>query len=337
MSSGSAVSYDSSPASTPRSYSPLIPTLASLAITQNENKKAKIRHDGEIICSEVLEKYSLKEKIGTGGFGVVYRAVPNYDNTSIPNVQRSNAESVAIKIIHKKKMGRVIKDPELGMIPVEAFILRRISHKNIIKMFDFFQDAKSFYIVTELAGSKWENGRSNCASRDLFEAVDAANGLCEDECRHVLRQLLDAIAYLQLTCNLVHRDIKDENICVDADLNIKLIDFGSVARYAKSNEDKKDYFNVFHGTESYFAPEHVRQEAYRGPEAEMWSIGCVLYTCLRNHQPFADCQEILHRDITMGLDKYASPLCIDLIGRMLHKDASKRITVQEALKHPWLA
>jgi len=327
MSTGSEISYDSaSNTSTPRSESPFVRVEA--------RPLAKTKIGKYNVAPALLQKYELKEKLGQGGFGVVYRAVMTQRPHGFEETDNGN---VAIKVILRSAAGRVIKDPELGMIPVEAFILRRIKHKNIIKLIDFYQDANAFYIVTELAGSNWEQGRSHSvASRDLFEMVDSANGLPEDQCRKIFRQLVSAIAYLQLSCSLVHRDIKDENICIDADLNIKLIDFGSVARFSQVNAEQKDYFKQFHGTLSFVAPEHIRKETYRGPEAEMWSLGCVLFTCLRNRAPFANEDEVMHRDPTAGLEKYASAQFIDVIARLLQKDSSKRITIEELLRHPWL-
>jgi len=326
MSTGSAVSYEHSESSTPRSYSPF--STAQLNSLANESFKNVVL-DGIRVSPLVLEKYAIKEKIGEGGFGVVYRAISHQSLGPVQNV--------ALKIINRKKKGRLIEDPVLGLIPVEAFILGRISHKNIIKLIDFFQDEKAYYVITELAGSNWEQGRTNnIASRDLFEAVDAVNGLSEDKCKIVMRQLVSVIAYMQLKCSLVHRDLKDENICVDSDLNIKVIDFGSVARFPAVSEKKTNYFQMVHGTESYYAPEHIRKEVYRGPESEMWNLGCVMYTCLRNRQPFADEHEILNRDVTIGLGRYASPLYIDFLARLLNKDASQRMTIQQAMNHPWL-
>jgi len=323
MSTGSAVSYEGSEASTPRSFSP----FATETLTHTATKKVCL--SGIQISPDLLEKYAIKEKIGEGGFGAVYRAMPVNPG--------DGPKSVALKIMNRKKKGRLIQDPDLGLIPVEAFILRRLAHKNIVTLIDFFQDEKAFYVITELAGTNWEQGRtSNMASRDLFEAVDAANGLTEQNCKVVMRQLVSVIAYLQLKCSLVHRDLKDENICVDADLNIKLIDFGSVARFPEVSPTQTNYFQMVHGTESYYAPEHIRKEVYRGPEAEMWSLGCVLYTCLRNRQPFADANEILYHDVMKGMDRYASPLFLDFLGGLLHKEPAQRLTIQQAMAHPWL-
>lgn len=83
--------------------------------------------------------------------------------------------------------------------------------------------------------------------------------------------------------NLVHRDLKDENVVIDCDYNVKLIDFGSTSTIP---DKKADYFTKFNGTAHFASPEIVKGLSYRGPEAEIWALGVVLHTIIYGENPF---------------------------------------------------
>lgn len=130
---------------------------------------------------------------------------------------------------------------------------------------------------------------------------------------------------------IVHRDIKDENIVIDENYVAKLVDFGSAAFIPQSNDKLFDRFN---GTLHFAPPEILRGYTYRGPEAEMWSLGVLLYTLVFAANPFDGAKQTLK-----GVLRWPwpiSPSLADLIRNMLQLDVHKRATIDEVISHPWL-
>ncbi|KAJ3008916.1 UNVERIFIED_CONTAM: hypothetical protein HDU68_002899 [Siphonaria sp. JEL0065] len=107
--------------------------------------------------------------------------------------------------------------------------------------------------------------RTSC---DLFECIDANKRIPEPLAKKIFAQIALAVNFLH-THDLVHRDLKDENIVIDSDYNIKLIDFGSAAHIPKT---EREYFTKFNGTTHFASPEIANQLSYRGPESEMWCV-----------------------------------------------------------------
>ncbi|KAI3644480.1 hypothetical protein MP228_010644 [Amoeboaphelidium protococcarum] len=264
-------------------------------------------------------RYTVGDILGEGGFGFVVSALPNLQ--CVPEEMQSSVKEVAVKFIIKDKIPirSYVYDPLLQTsVPFELFVLRRIDHPNIIKLVDWFEDAAFYYLVTEMHGSEWVAGRKvtkansksyikkykekqhsgymsddssasrkseRRASMDLFECIDVHQRFSEDLAKKVFKQVADAIYYLHHDLRIVHRDIKDENLVIDAEYNVKLIDFGAAAFIP---QDVSRWFNTFHGTPQYCAPEIIKGQKYRGPEAEIWALGVLMYTMLFGENPFND-------------------------------------------------
>ncbi|TPX77755.1 hypothetical protein CcCBS67573_g01008 [Chytriomyces confervae] len=187
-------------------------------------------------------------------------------------------------------------------------------------------------------------------SFDLFECID--HHLSEPIARKIFAQIALAVRYLQVK-GLVHRDIKDENIVVDSNYTIKIIDFGSAAFIPKS---QREYFTQFSGTTLFASPEIVQKKSYRGPEAEMWALGVLLYTMIFGENPFHNEAETAEGSLKMPKgfhlesDKdyhggksllnqltltaatdpmFYAPGCRHLIRRMLDYTPESRITIDE--------
>ena len=256
-----------------------------------------------------LEKYSLKSVIGQGSFGFVLKAERIRDS-----------RAVAVKFIYRKNINQAhwSFDSELGMIPSEVFYLKNLNHRGIVQFLDYFEDGRYVYLVTELHGTSW-NPRSNSelnpnrnpglkidtcipvkseapAPCDLFECIEAHKHLPESTIHYIFTQLLDIVAYLSSE-GIVHRDLKDENIVVDADYRIKIVDFGCAARipwtgYGAAREEA--WFEKFNGTLAFAPPEVIKGAKYRGTESEMWTLGVLLYTMAFRQAPFQDAQSIIY-------------------------------------------
>jgi serine/threonine protein kinase len=189
---------------------------------------------------------------------------------------------------------------------------------------------------------------------DLFEAIEKVGFFTESQARHMFQQICQSVDYLHNTCGIVHRDIKDENVVVDTNLTVKLIDLGnsafipcrSLAQQASGQSTTRTgtpldhhstskYFTRFYGTMHYAAPEILKGYAYRGPEADCFSLGILLYTILCGELPFADADQTIR--LRFAPMKYQrSRECVDLVSRLLEKDPIKRITVEQVLQHPWM-
>ncbi|KAJ3071056.1 hypothetical protein HDU98_005878 [Podochytrium sp. JEL0797] len=174
--------------------------------------------------------------------------------------------------------------------------------------------------------------RTSC---DLFECIDAHKRLPEFRAKQVFAQIALAVKHLH-DRNLVHRDLKDENIVIDAHFVIKLIDFGSAAQIPTREED---YFTKFNGTTHFASPEIANDKPYRGPESEMWSLGVLLYTIVFGENPFQNIRDTQRAEYRMpfGLesdDQFEG--CRHLINRLLTYNVKERITIDQVLEHKWL-
>ncbi|XP_046565459.1 PAS domain-containing serine/threonine-protein kinase-like [Haliotis rubra] len=214
------------------------------------------------------EIYDTQDCIGKGAFGFVKLGCRKMDK-----------EEVVVKFIRR---GKVLKDCWVfddahGRIPMEVSLLLKLNHPNIVKVIDVFQNEEFVQMVMEKHGS----------GMDLFEFIDRNPTMDEPLASYIFRQMVAGVSYLH-SKNIVHRDIKDENIIVDERFRIKLIDFGA-ATYMRGEK----LFGTFCGTLEYCSPEVLLGNKYRGPELEMWSMGVTLYTLVFGENPFFDVEETI--------------------------------------------
>lgn len=309
------------------------PRSASIRKVDNEknDNSSQVYHghsDSESDCE--LERYSMfgikKDKqrlhtnyrigriIGDGNFAIVRECV-----------NRKNDKSHALKIINKSK----VKGKE-HMVENEIYVLRKICHPNIVKLYEEFETSKEIYLVMELV-----------AGGDLFDSIVSNTRFSEPDSAFMIRDLASAVQYLH-GLNIVHRDIKPENLLVvnrkDGRKSIKLADFGL------SIEVKSPMFLVC-GTPTYVAPEILDESGY-GLKVDIWAIGVICYILLCGFPPFRSTnhdQEELFDKILRGDYEYLSPFWDDvddaprdLIDRLLVVDTSERYDAEEVLEHFWI-
>ncbi|RFU35791.1 hypothetical protein B7463_g618, partial [Scytalidium lignicola] len=282
-----------------------------------EKKKTLTEAIPEIVeppHKKTLNDFVILEAMGQGAYGQVKLA--RYKDSS---------EKVVLKYVTKRRIlvDTWTRDRRLGTVPLEIHVLdylRRdgLKHPNIIEMTDFFEDETNYYIEMVPHG---------LPGMDLFDYIELRVNMEENECRSIFVQVARAIHHLHTKALVVHRDIKDENVVLDGEGNIKLIDFGSAA-YIKSGP-----FDVFVGTIDYAAPEVLAGKPYRGKEQDVWALGILLYTIVYKENPFYSIDEIMDRDLRVPY--VMSEDSIDLIRAMLDRDVSSRITIEQVLEHPW--
>ncbi|XP_060090177.1 serine/threonine-protein kinase SIK1 isoform X2 [Heteronotia binoei] len=179
------------------------------------------------------------------------------------------------------------------------------------------------YIVTEFA----KNG-------EMFDHLTSHGHLSENEARKKFWQILSAVEYCH-SHHIVHRDLKTENLLLDASMNIKLADFG-FGNFYKSGEP----LSTWCGSPPYAAPEIFEGKEYEGPHLDIWSLGVVLYVLVCGSLPFDGPNlPTLRQRVLEGrfrIPYFMSQDCETLIRRMLVVDPTKRITIAQIKQHKWM-
>uniref|UniRef100_A0A0N4ZWT6 Protein kinase domain-containing protein n=1 Tax=Parastrongyloides trichosuri TaxID=131310 RepID=A0A0N4ZWT6_PARTI len=210
-------------------------------------------------------------------------------------------------------------------LPRELKIVKILNHPNIVKCYDIIQSPGYVSIIEEYV----ENG-------DLLHKIKKEKRLSNDESQFLLRQLVEALRYLN-SLEIVHRDLKCENIFLDKYGNMKLGDFG-FARHLPSGVTSK----TFCGSKAYVALEILRATMYTGQGVDIWSSGVILYIMLTGCMPFRDSKprEMIYyqmkRRIVYPSSANVSTEAKSLIYEMLHPDPSMRYNCGQILEHPWM-
>ncbi|EGT51474.1 hypothetical protein CAEBREN_07911 [Caenorhabditis brenneri] len=261
--------------------------------------------------NDPLQGYAVHDEIGSGGFGKVRLATHLLTN-----------QKVAIKIIDKKQLG-----PDLPRVQTEMDALRNLSHQNICRLYHYVETDDKFYLVMEY-----------CSGGEMFDYIVRKERLEESEARHFFRQLVSAIAFVH-SQGYAHRDLKPENLLLTEDLHLKLIDFGLCAK-AETGRIEKHNLQTCCGSPAYAAPELILGLPYKGNEADVWSMGILLYTLLVGALPFEDENlHYLYKKIRTGCfyePDYLSPMSKQLLRAMLQVAPERRITIKKLLEHDWL-
>eukprot|EP01097_Dermamoeba_algensis_P002647 TRINITY_DN2047_c0_g1_i1.p1 TRINITY_DN2047_c0_g1~~TRINITY_DN2047_c0_g1_i1.p1 ORF type:complete len:362 (-),score=66.70 TRINITY_DN2047_c0_g1_i1:76-1161(-) len=268
--------------------------------------------DNDSILEGIAEKYDFGREIGRGGFSVVYEAT-----------DKTTGQKYAIKHIKKETMAEA---EDLQLLKREIRIMKKVSHPNILKLYEVYEEDDDFYLVMELVKGK-----------ELFDRIVERGQYSERDASAIIRQLLSAIAYLH-SLGIAHRDLKPENLLSYGDPEtVKLVDFG----FSKNFGEEKMVTSV--GSPGYVAPEILTNESY-DMAVDMWSVGVIIYVLLCGFPPFyADSPPDLFKKIlAVEYDfddpawDYVSDAAKDLIRHLLVKDPKKRLTADECLSDPWV-
>ncbi|XP_035731172.1 calcium/calmodulin-dependent protein kinase type II alpha chain isoform X16 [Vespa mandarinia] len=266
-------------------------------------------------CTRFSDNYDLKEELGKGAFSVVRRCV-----------QKSSGLEFAAKIINTKKLSA----RDFQKLEREARICRKLQHPNIVRLHDSIQEENYHYLVFDLV-----------TGGELFEDIVAREFYSEADASHCIQQILESVHHCHYN-GVVHRDLKPENLLLASKAKgaaVKLADFGLAIEVSGESQA---WFG-FAGTPGYLSPEVLKKEPY-GKPVDIWACGVILYILLVGYPPFwDDDQHRLYAQIKAGSYDYPSPEwdtvtpeAKNLINQMLTVNPSKRITANEALKHPWI-
>ena len=288
--------------------------LKTITITKKDDKDEKV------------EKIQYIEEgiLGKGGFGICYK----YESTKDWNLY-------AAKIIDKKNI--IKKDKNRQSIKAEIETQQECDHPKIVKVKSYSEDKDNVYIILEL-----------CQNKSLAELLDKRGFLTEFEVRNYIFQLIQGVKYLH-SKKIIHRDLKPNNLLLDNNLELKIGDFGLIAKLTKEKERKTSVC----GTPCFMAPELIKPPAKGYSfEVDIWSIGIIMYNLLTGKLPFNDNSpdketkikniyyKILnHRNITFPENNgiFGEPILSeaskDLIEQILVKDPKKRPGLNQILYH----
>ncbi|XP_076466414.1 uncharacterized protein LOC143297800 [Babylonia areolata] len=267
--------------------------------------------------------YLLGRSLGEGSFAKVKEAL------HLPT-----GEKVAVKVIDKK---RAKADPYVRKnLRREGRLLQQIRHHHVVQLMEVLETEHSYYLVTEY-----------CAGGDLMDYIAKRKRLEEREVKKFIRQIVSAVDYLH-RLGIIHRDLKIENLLLDQNRDIKIIDFGlsntiKVSSAPEGAAHAQEYLVTQCGSPAYAAPELLNHRKY-GLQVDVWSIGVNMYAMLTGSLPFTvdpfHIKTLYNKMVTGQMNPVPDHLSRDgkdILRKFLTADPEKRLSITEALRHPWLS
>ncbi|CAO3612882.1 unnamed protein product [Mucor fragilis] len=295
-----------------------------------------------------INNYLLKKEIGHGAFGTVHLGINTLTNEqyAIKEFSKSRLrrkEQMAMMRRGRGRRGRCrggiasangdhgLPNSPLDLVRSEVAILKKLNHRNVIKLYEVLDDPNddSLYMVMEMAH------KGVIMQIDLHQV---ATPYTEFASRYYFRQIILGIEYLH--CNdIVHRDIKPDNLLLSDNNILKIVDFGVSEMFVKGDDALKSTA----GSPAFMPPELCtadRGEPISGKAADIWSMGVTLYCLVHGRVPFSNESLLsLHEMILNDPVQYSKNLSenlIDLLQKLLEKDPSKRIRMQDIRNHAWV-
>uniref|UniRef100_A0A7S4HNE9 phosphorylase kinase n=1 Tax=Vannella robusta TaxID=1487602 RepID=A0A7S4HNE9_9EUKA len=269
---------------------------------------------------DIEEFYVVGDILGKGAFSEVKLGT-----------RKSDGKNFALKIMQKADEGDLKK---AQIIKTEIEILKRVNHPHVVKMEEVFENDDKIILVLQII-----------TGGELFEKIVEKTFYTEKDASKVIRQILEGLQALHKH-KVVHRDLKPENLLLstnDEDADVLITDFGLSAVLPEDGGLLHDAV----GTPSYIAPEIlIALDTPQGYsyEVDVWGVGVIMYILLCGFTPFyGDDEDEVYDKIEEGDYSFPSPYwdkisqeAQDLISQCFELDKNKRITIDEALKHPWI-
>ncbi|ORZ37124.1 kinase-like domain-containing protein [Catenaria anguillulae PL171] len=251
--------------------------------------------------------YDLDKSIGEGNFAKVKLGT-----------HVLTGEKVAVKIIDKSKLDKATSKKLFR----EVRIMKLLNHPHIVRLYEVIDTPRELYLILEYV-----------PGGEIFDFLVARGRMKERDARRYFRQIVSAVDYCH-RLHIIHRDLKAENLLLDANMNVKIADFGFSNQFTPGQR-----LNTWCGSPPYAAPELFQGKEYNGPEVDIWSLGVVLYVLVCGALPFdgPNLQKLRARVLTgkFKVPFYMSTDCEKLIKKMLILDAAKRATMQEIKEDKW--
>ncbi len=246
--------------------------------------------------------------IGKGSFSKVYIGYNKSD--------KDKKHKFAVKKIYKKNDEKYI-----AYVEKEIDIMKKLNHKNIIKLYESIYTEKYIFLILEYCDS------------DLHSYINK-NSLDEITIKHIIRQITDALKYI-MDNNIVHRDLKPHNILINKNLEIKLCDFG----FAREFKDTLITETVC-GSPLYMAPEILNNHKYN-LKSDIWSLGIIMYEMFMKDHPYkatniSDLINKLNSNKPILINNKIDERCKDLIYSLLVIDYKDRIEWDEIFTNEWI-
>ncbi|XP_054649320.1 serine/threonine-protein kinase SIK3 homolog isoform X3 [Dunckerocampus dactyliophorus] len=252
--------------------------------------------------------YEIERTIGKGNFAVVKLATHIYTKAK-----------VAIKIVDKTQLD----DENLKKIFREVQIMKLLKHPHIIRLYQVMETERMIYLVTEYA-----------SGGEIFDHLVAHGRMAEKDARKKFKQIVAAVHFCHCR-NIVHRDLKAENLLLDHNLNIKIADFGFSNLFSRGQ-----LLKTWCGSPPYAAPELFEGKEYDGPKVDIWSLGVVLYVLVCGALPFdgSTLQNLRARVLSgkFRIPFFMSTDCEYLIRHMLVLEPSRRLSMEQICKNKWM-
>ncbi|EEF39703.1 calcium-dependent protein kinase, putative [Ricinus communis] len=254
---------------------------------------------------KIEQQYDLGAKLGQGKFGSVVLCR-----------SKMTGEEFACKMLRKGE----------DLVHREVEIMQHLSgHPGIVTLKAVYEDSETFYLVMEL-----------CSGGRLLDQMAKEGKYSEHRAANILKELVSVIKYCH-DIGVVHRDIKPENILLTASGRMKLADFGLAVRIANGQT-----LTGVVGSPAYVAPEVLLGDY--SEKVDIWSAGVLLHALLVGTLPFQgdslnavfDAIKKVNLNFESGIWELVSQPARDLVGRMLTRDVSARLTADEVLRHPWI-